>query len=390
MIATGGVTVGVMALVVVLGVMNGLQNELRDRILIGSAHVQIFTYGAGLRVDDWRVAIDTIRKHQDVEAAAPFVLMQGLITKGADWSEGVIVRGIDPDTGTTSVTTLPQHFLQGDLRFRTHHDGVDGGIILGRRVAERLQAFPEDRVTLLSAQGIRFNRALGAFVPSFHQYEVVGEFETGMYEYDNGYVVMGLEDAQKFAGLDSAVSGIEVRLRDPWIAKEVGRELAETLAFPYRAVDWQTQNANLFSALKLEKLAMGLVLLLIVVVAAFNIVGTLTMVVTDKTKEIGILRAMGLPARKIRAIFVLQGTLIGLVGTVIGTGLGIVVGYVVGTRRLITIPAEVYFIDHLPIQMQVTDTLTVVLASLLVAVLATIYPSRRAAALVPVEAIRYQ
>jgi lipoprotein-releasing system permease protein len=245
-------------------------------------------------------------------------------------------------------------------------------------------------VTLLSAQGIRFNRALGAFVPSFHQYEVVGEFETGMYEYDNGYVVMGLEDAQKFAGLDSAVSGIEVRLRDPWIAKEVGRELAETLAFPYRAVDWQTQNANLFSALKLEKLAMGLVLLLIVVVAAFNIVGTLTMVVTDKTKEIGILRAMGLPARKIRAIFVLQGTLIGLVGTVIGTGLGIVVGYVVGTRRLITIPAEVYFIDHLPIQMQVTDTLTVVLASLLVAVLATIYPSRRAAALVPVEAIRYQ
>jgi lipoprotein-releasing system permease protein len=186
------------------------------------------------------------------------------------------------------------------------------------------------------------------------------------------------------------VSGIEVRLRDPWIAKEVGRELAETLAFPYRAVDWQTQNANLFSALKLEKLAMGLVLLLIVVVAAFNIVGTLTMVVTDKTKEIGILRAMGLPARKIRAIFVLQGTLIGLVGTVIGTGLGIVVGYVVGTRRLITIPAEVYFIDHLPIQMQVTDTLTVVLASLLVAVLATIYPSRRAAALVPVEAIRYQ
>ncbi len=391
LIATGGVAVGVMALVIVMGVMNGLQNELRDRILIGSAHLQILTYGTELRVDGWRDALPVIRGHPEVDAASPFVITQGLIGTGNSYNEGVILKGIDPDTGNAAVTSLAEHFTYGDLRFDTQRDDVEGGIVLGRRVAERLSVYPGDRVSLVSGADIKYNRAVGAYVPAFHQYEVSGEFETGMYEYDNGYVVLPLKPAQQFAGLDTAVSGIEVRVEDPWHAPEVGKELVDALGgYPYRFNDWQTQNANLFSALKLEKLAMSLILLLIVLVAAFNIVGTLTMVVTDKTREIGILRAMGLPAKSVRKVFVLQGTFIGLVGTTVGTVGGLIAAIVVDTKQLISIPAEVYFIDHLPIHVQVLDVMIVVVASALVATLATLYPARRAATLVPVQAIRHE
>ncbi len=211
-----------------------------------------------------------------------------------------------------------------------------------------------------------------------------------MFEYDNTFVVMSLNVAQRFAGLGDAVSGIDVRVNDPNEAPRIGDELEVLLDYPYRSVPWQDQNAQLFSALELEKLGMGLILLLIVIVAAFNIVGTLTMVVTDKTREIGILRAMGFPARSVRRVFVLQGMIVGLIGTVVGAVAGMVIAQLFDRGQLISLDPSIYFIDHLPIQVQPVDFGLIVVASIIVATVATMYPSRRAADLAPVDAIRHQ
>ena len=389
-IAVGGVTVGVMALVVVLGVMNGLQADLRDKILVANPHLRVLTYGEGLRLDDWREVLGKVRRTPGVEAAAPFVLSQGLISAGHDYAEGVVVYGVDPDTASRAVTSFAQHFAKGDLTFRTTRHEVEGGIALGTRLASKLSAFPGDVVTLVAPAGAKFNPSLGAYVPKFHRYEVSGIFDTGMYEYDNSYVALDRRVAQRFAGLDTAVTGIEVRLADPWQARPFGAALETRLGYPYRALDWQSQNASLFSALKLEKLAMAFVVFLICVVAAFNVVGMLSMVVRDKTREIGILLAMGLRRAAIRRIFLAQGILIGLTGTTLGVGLGLVVGGMVNRGHWIPIDPSIYFIDHLPVHTQPLDVLLVIAASLVVATLAPLYPSLQAARLDPVTAIRYE
>jgi len=387
-IAVGGVAVGVMALVVVLGVMNGLQNDLREKILVANPHLRVLTYGEGLRLDDWRRVLDTVRLVPGVTAAAPFVITQGLVSAGHDYAEGVMVLGIEPDTGRRAVTTLAQHFVQGDLTFRTSRTDVEGGVALGSRLAAKLSVGPGDVLTLVSPAGGRFNAAVGAYVPRFHRYEVTGTFDTGMYEYDNSYVAVQRDVAQQFAGLDTAVTGIEVRLADPWTAREFGLPLETRLVYPYRALDWQSQNASLFSALKLEKLAMGFVVFLICIVAAFNVVGVLTMVVRDKTREIGILLAMGLRREGIRRIFLAQGVLIGLWGTVLGAVLGLVLGRGVDQGRWIPIDPSVYFIDHLPIRIEPFDAALVIAASLVIASLAPLYPAVQASRLHPVTAIR--
>jgi lipoprotein-releasing system permease protein len=389
-IAAGGVTVGVMALVLTLGVMNGMQSDLREKILVATPHLRVLTYGEGLRLDDWRRVLHEVRREPGVQAAAPFVITQGLLSANADFAEGVMVLGVDPDTGARSVTSLPQHLVKGDLSFRPRKAGVDGGIALGARLAAKFSVQPGDAVTLVSPAGSRFNPSLGAFVPQFRRYEVTGVFETGMYEYDDRYVALRRDVAQLFAGLDTAVSGIEVRLADPWAAQEFAVALEARLGYPYRALDWQTQNRQLFSALKLEKLIMGLVVFLICVVAAFNVVGMLTMVVRDKTREIGILLAMGLSRPAIRRIFLAQGIVIGLAGTALGATLGLVLGRGVDQGRWIPIDPSVYFIDHLPVQVTLLDVLIVVLASLLVAWLAPLYPAVQASRLEPVSAIRYE
>ena len=389
-IAVGGVTVGVMALVVVLGVMNGLQADLRDKILVANPHLRVLTYGEGLRLDDWRKVLAEVRRTAGVSAAAPFVLTQGLISAGHDYAEGVIVYGVDPDTGHRAVTSFARHFTKGDLRFQTTRSDVEGGIALGTRLAAKLSAFPGDAVTLVAPAGARFNPSLGSYVPQFHRYEVTGVFDTGMFEYDNSYVALDRKTAQRFAGLDTAVTGIEVRLGDPWQAQPFGAQLESQLGYPYRALDWQSQNASLFSALKLEKLAMAFVVFLICVVAAFNVVGTLTMVVRDKTREIGILLAMGLRQAAIRRIFLAQGILIGLTGTALGVALGLVLGGMVNRGHWIPIDPSIYFIDHLPVHTQPLDVLLVIAASIVVATLAPLYPSLQAAHLDPVTAIRYE
>jgi lipoprotein-releasing system permease protein len=389
-ISTGGVAVGVMALIVVLGVMNGLRNDLRQRILVANPHLRILTYGAGLRMDDWQKVLKIVRAQPGVVAAAPEVISQAGITAGEDYGEGVNLVGFDSDTGAHSVTSLPQSITQGDLSFRTTKPNVDGGILLGARLANRLSVYPGDVVTLVPVTEAKVNPALGVAVPRFWRFEVTGLFDTGMFQYDNQFVVVRRDVAQRFTGLGDAVSGIAVRVNDPDRAPEIGEAIAKRLGYPYRSLDWQTQNQSLFSALQLEKLAMGLIIFFIMVVAAFNIVGTLTMVVADKTREIGILRAMGLTSPAVARVFLLQGAVIGGVGTTIGLTAGLVVAYVVDKSGWIRINPAVYFIDHLPVHVEASDVLVVVLASLAIAVLATIYPSRSAAGLTPVDAIRHE
>jgi lipoprotein-releasing system permease protein len=389
-IAVGGVTIGVMALVIVLGVMNGMQNDLREKILVVNPHLRVLTYGEGLRLDDWPQVLAKVRRAPGVEAAAPFVMTQGLISAGHDYAEGAMVIGVESDTGRRAVTSLPHYFTKGDLTFRTTRQDVEGGIAIGTRLSTKLSAYPGDVITMVAPVGSQFNRSLGAFVPKYRRYEVTGLFETGMYDYDNSYVLMSRQAAQDFAGLGGAVTGVEVRLADPERATEAGQQLETMLGYPYRALDWQLQNRSLFSALKLEKLAMGLVVFLICVVAAFNVVGTLTMVVRDKTREIGILLAMGMQRSRIRRIFLIQGVFIGLVGTALGAVLGLIVGASVNRGHLIPIDPSIYFIDHLPVLNNPLDALAVIGASLVIATLAPLYPSTQAARLEPVQAIRYE
>jgi lipoprotein-releasing system permease protein len=389
-IAVGGVTIGVMALVIVLGVMNGMQNDLREKILVVNPHLRVLTYGEGLRLDDWSKVLAQVKRAPSVQAAAPFVMTQGLISAGHDYADGVEVIGVEADTGTRAVTSLPHYFTKGDLTFRTTRSDVEGGVAIGTRLSTKLSAYPGDLITMVAPAGSQFNRSLGAFVPKYRRYEVTGLFETGMYDYDNSYVVMPRRAAQDFAGLGGAVTGIEVRLANPERATEAGQQLESTLGYPYRALDWQLQNRSLFSALKLEKLGMGLVVFLICVVAAFNVVGTLTMVVRDKTREIGILLAMGMQRNRIRRVFLIQGVFIGLVGTALGAVLGLIVGAMVNRGHLIPIDPSIYFIDHLPVLNNPLDALAVIGASLVIATLAPLYPSTQAARLEPVQAIRYE
>jgi lipoprotein-releasing system permease protein len=389
-IAVGGVTLGVMALVMVLGVMNGLQADLRDKILVASPHLRILTIGEGLRLDDWSRVLGEVRKAPGVVAAAPFVITQAGISAGHDYAEGVVVFGIDPDTGRRAVTSLARHFTRGDLRFRTTRTDVEAGIALGTRLSAKLSAYPGDVVTLVAFSGTRFNRALGGFVPQYHRFEVTGLFDTGMYEYDNSYVVLDRTAAQRLAGLDSAVTGIEARVADPWTAQRVGETLVDHLGYPYRYMDWQSQNQSLFSALKLEKLGMALVVFLVCLVAAFNVVGTLTMVVRDKTREIGILMAMGMQRGAIRRVFLAQGVAIGVAGTALGAALGLIFGSIVNRGEWIHIDASIYFIDHLPVHPQPLDVAAVIIASLFIATLAPLYPAVQASRLDPVPAIRYE
>ncbi|HEY9478609.1 MAG TPA: ABC transporter permease [Gemmatimonadaceae bacterium] len=389
-IAIGGVIVGVSALIVINGVMTGMQDDLREKILMGSPDLRVLTFGDDLKMDDWQKALEKVRQSPGVVAAAPFVLSQGLAMNSHNYPEAVYVQGIEPaGRNVPDVTQIRQHAVQGNFRFSSS-DSAGHGAVLGKRLAERLNVYPGDKLRLVSPTSAKFNAATGGYVPQIYEMEVTGIFETGMYEYDNAYVYVSLDQAKEFAGLGDAVTGIEARTASRWDAHDVGKMLADSLGYPYRVVDWQEQNSSLFQALKLEKLVMAVILLLIVVVAAFNIVSTLSMVVKDKTREIGILKAMGLPARSVRRIFLVQGVVIGGVGTLVGMLIGVGVGLAIDRAKLIPLNAEVYFIDHLPVAIQPLDVFWIVTASVAIAVLATVYPAIQAAGLYPVEAIRHE
>jgi lipoprotein-releasing system permease protein len=389
-IAIVGVVVGVSALIVVMGVMNGLQRDLREKILIGSPDIRVLNFGADMRIDDWSAVIKKVQAQPGVVAAGPFVMTQCLVNGGHSYMEGGYVVGLPPQSrSVTNVTDIRSKATIGDFRFASA-DGAGRGIVLGKLVAGRLGAYVGDSVTLICLGKGETNAVTGQPVPLTMRFEVTGVFDTGMYEYDNAYMYVALPVAQELAGLGTGVTGIEVKTRNRWEAKEVGEQLAKSLEFPYRTVDWQEQNKSLFQALKLEKLGMGLILLLIVLVAAFNIVSNLTMVVADKTREIGILKAMGMTARSVRRVFFAQGLVIGLAGTLVGVALGLGASLALGTYEVIRLNPEIYFIDHLPVATEAADVLLIVAASVGIAALATLYPARQAAKLYPIEAIRHE
>jgi lipoprotein-releasing system permease protein len=385
-IAIAGVIVGVGALIVIMAVMNGLQRDLRDKILVGSPDVRVVTWSRDMTMPEWRTTLDSIRNIPDVVAAAPVVLTKALITRTDGTPEPAQVVGIDPKG--PEVTTIREHATLGDFHFASS-DGLVRGIVVGHLLAGRLGVFPGDRVTLVASAST--NKVTGVVIPNFEPFEVTGIFNTGMFEYDDNYVYVSLASAQRLANIGDAVTGIEIRTPDREDAPVVAARVDNLFgSFNVRVIDWKQQNASLFKALQLEKLAMSVILLLIVIVAAFNIVSTLTMVVTDKTREIGILRAMGMKARAIRSIFLVQGLVIGAVGTAIGATIGLIASFGLGTYKWIALEPEVYFIDHLPAATEPVDVALIIVASLAIAGLATLYPAVQASRLLPIEAIRHE
>lgn len=388
-IALGGVTVGVTALVVVIGVMTGMQKDLKEKILGTTAHVIVLEHGTALRMPEWRGVLESVEADPAVTAAAPFILSQVAIRRD-EYAQTADLYGVSVDPTRPPPTDMEGDILRGIHDLERPESGLPP-LLMGSGLADRLQVFRGDTLILVSFDNLQVS-LLGGLSPAVRQFEVTGTFTTGMYEYDTKNVYTTLEDAQSLLGLVARdeVSGIGVRTADPERANEVAARLQSTLGFPYHVSSWMVTNSSLFAALQLEKLGMGLILFLIVVVAAFNIVSTLVMVVADRTREIGILKSMGMTDGGILRVFVLQGAWIGIMGTTIGAALGAVLCWVLKTYEVIRIPPEVYFVDRLPVSLELGDLLVIVLASVLVAFAATIYPSLQASRLQPVEAIRHE
>jgi len=391
-IALGGVTVGVTALVVVIAVMTGMQEDLRAKILESTPHVMVLENGTSLRLGSWSRVVDTVLAHPEVVGAAPFALTQvGIVRRDADrqYAQPASLYGVLIDTTRAAPTDMERRIIEGALDLEPPESGLPP-LLMGGLLADRMQLFVGDTVVILTLENLRQD-IFGGLNPTLRQFEVTGTFTTGMYDYDTQNIYTTFEAAQEMLGFDESVaSGIGVRTRDPELAPDVARELGERLGPPYWVESWVTINRALFSALKLEKLAMFVILFLVVVVAAFNIVSTLVMVVSDRTREIGILKAMGMTRNGILRVFVLQGAWIGIVGTAVGTAAGMLASWLLERYEIIRIPPEVYFVDHLPVSLQATDVLMIVGASLVVAFAATIYPSLQAAKLEPVDAIRHE
>ena len=392
-IAMGGVLVGVAALVVIMGVMNGLQGDLQDKILIGSPDIRVMSYDDGMRMKDWRPVLEKSLKTPGVIKGAPFLQTQGGVTRVHGSTKGVTkyaaIVGILPEgTPGADVTTIRTHKTFGDFKFRSP-DGANHGVVLGGILSSSLNAFPGDTLQIIG-QADELDPVTGALRTVEIQVVVSGTFETGLYEYDATYLYMDLALAQQFAGFRDDITGLELAVNDRWKSRDIADMLDSTLKEPVRMMDWQEQNKPLFQALKLEKLGMGVILFLIVIIAAFNIVSTLTMVVSDKTREIGILRAMGLPAKSIRKVFLFQGMIIGGIGTLAGLILGLIVVGVMVQLEWPKLDAQIYFIDHVPVIVLPLHVVLVALASMAIATVATLYPAGQAAKLYPVDAIRHE
>jgi len=383
-ISVGGVAVGVSALIIVLAVMSGFERELKDRILGATAHVHVTSLDGSIA--DPAKVVDNVLQVEGVTGASPYLFSQVMLSSGAA-ATGGILRGVDLSTIGT-VTRLPRDIRVG--RLEDLEDKPAGGlprVILGKELAANLGVAVGDIVEILVPGGNV--TPLGAF-PRVERFRVSGLFESGMYEYDSSFAYVALAEAGRLLGISGRVTGIEVRVREIYSAGKVANRIRERLGYPYWAKDWMQSNRNLFSALKLEKVVMFIILALIVMVAAFNIISTLIMVVMDKTKDIAVLMSMGATRRTVRRIFALEGLLIGIVGTVAGTLLGGVLCLLLSRYQFIRLPSDVYYISTLPVDLSPGILLLVGASSILICFLATFYPSRQASRIDPAEAIRYE
>jgi lipoprotein-releasing system permease protein len=388
MISMLGIGLGVMALIVVLSVMNGFQKEIRARILGVTPHLQVSSYSGQL--SDWRNVLDIVAKDPQVRAAAPYVDGQGMVSLN-DSVQGVMVRGILPDA-EQKLTALGDKMKRGslnDLRAGAFN------IILGVDLARALGAHIGDTVLLITPQG---QITPAGMLPRLKQFHVAGIFEIGMSPYDNSLALINLVDAQKLYRMGDNVSGISGNLHELDLAPQVANELEDKLPKDIYATDWTRQNANYFAVVAMEKRMMFIILSLIVLVAAFNIVSTLVMAVTDKQADIAILRTLGASPKSIMQIFMVQGMLIGLIGMAIGVIGGVVIALNIGTivpfiEHLFGVhflSKEFYYINELPSDLQRNDVLVVAGMSFLISLLATLYPSWRASQTQPAEALRYE
>jgi lipoprotein-releasing system permease protein len=379
LIAMAGMAIGVMALIVVLAVMTGFEDELRSKILGTTAHILVMDIG-GRGIEDPERALETIGRRPEVRSAAPFVLQQVMLSHGES-ATGVVLRGIDPEAERQE---LQQRVRQGSL---ADLGSPEATVALGRELARTLGAFVGDTVIAISPRGAM--TAVGT-IPKMRPLRVVAVFEIGLYEYDAALAYTSIATAQQFADLGSRVSGIEIRLADVYRARAVARELGAALGPPYWTRDWTEMNRNLFSAIQLEKTAMFVILTLIICVAAFAIISHLILMVAEKRREIGVLRALGASSRSIMLVFMAEGVLIGLVGTTVGTVLGVVIGFIQDRYHVVKIPGDVYQLSELPMKMHPPELVLIAVAALVLSFLATLYPSRQAARLHPVEVLRYE
>ena len=382
-----GVALGVAALITVLSVMNGFEKELKERILGMTSHA--FITGQDGTLSDWQQLQSSLQDNPDLVDSAPFVEGQAMLSQGSR-VRGTLVRGIDVELEKT-VSTIGDKIIQGELEALT--DG-SFGIVLGKDLAIAMGVATGDKITLITPH---VSPTPAGVIPRLKRLTVVGVFEIGMYEYDSSLAIMNITDAAKLFKIPGKVTGLRLEFDDVFKAPQLLRNVMQDVSTQYRGADWTYQHANFFRALKTEKTVMFVILLLIVAVAAFNIVSTLVMMVTDKHPDIAILRTLGMTPASVMGIFMVQGTLIGL----IGTGLGVIggVALALNVETLIAklespigyqfLPADVYYISSLPSQLQWHDVSVIAITAFVLSILSTLYPSWRASQVKPAEALRY-
>lgn len=385
MLSMAGVTVGVMALIVVIAVMAGFEADLKHRILGVESHVVLMRHGSSF--SDYREIFEQVINTGGVEAATPFIYSQCMLRSTSGVS-GAVLRGIDPDSAGRVIKILESLALQN---LKQMHQGENStasepGIILGKELARNLDVGTGDVVYIISSRGMI--SPIG-HLPAMKRFKVAGLFESGMYEYDKSLAYIHLNEAQKILRMGDSVTGIEVRVNDIYDARNIAETIVAGLGFPYWAKDWMQMNHNLFSALKLEKTVMFIILALIVLVAAFNIASTLIMMVMGKTRDIAILKAMGAKDSSIRKIFIFKGVIIGFVGTTLGVCLGFMLCKLLEKYKFIELPGDVYYISTLPVRLEALDVFLIAAAAMVICFIATLYPAHQASRLNPVEAIRY-
>lgn len=383
-----GVAIGVAALVIVLGVYNGFTTDIRDKILGANAHIIITGHlsGAGLPMhSDLDAVLKRIDATPGVVGSTPFLYAEGMLSSPRG-VKGVVFRGIDPHTAP-QVLSILGNLTSGNV-VDLSADGALPGVLIGNELAQRLSLKVGDRVNLLSPAG---QKTAAGFQPRIRPYKVAGIFQTGMFEYDSSLGFVSLPAARDLLGLpEGRISGVEVTVENVYKADDVAEALRAELGPQASVRTWMDMNANLFAALKLEKIGMFIVLAMVVLVGSFSIVTTLVMLVMEKTRDIAILMSMGATRGMIRRIFMLQGTIIGIVGTLLGYILGISIALLLQRYQFIKLPPGVYTLDHLPVLLNWLDIVIVGAAAMTLCFLATLYPARQASRLEPAEALRYE